>query len=61
MEVVSKIFKYRDLLIRDDIDLLSKGVVATKVSIKGVDFGGEGFADMSFLKNHVLLIIAIAP
>lgn len=30
-----------------------------KVSVKGIDFGVEGSAVTSFLKNHMLLIIAI--
>ena len=39
VEVVGKVFIYHNLLIRDHIDYLSKGAVASKVSVKGVDFG----------------------
>jgi len=39
---------------------LSKGAVATKVSVKGVDFGVERLAVVGFFENYTLLIVATA-
>ena len=60
VEVVRKIFVHHNFLIRDQIDLLSKGAVAKKVSVKGVSLGVERLAITSFFKNYVLLIVAAA-
>lgn len=60
VEVVGKIFKDHNLPIWDNIDYLSKGAMATKVSVKGVGFGVERLIVTGFFENYALLIIAFA-